>query len=82
MDSTPQALIARNTHYVWDDDENEALCGADVSDRQWAVITPVNCEDCIEVEKFLKIFNAFHLMYGVRESLQAAVQVITSGHTI
>lgn len=78
MVSTHQRLKTRYVHYVWDDDEDESFCGLDVSDKQWAVVLQVDCPQCIEIERFVRIFNAFNTTYDVRDSIKATLQLLRS----
>lgn len=43
-------------HLVWEDDENESLCGLDVSNMDWEQSTgPVTiCSACLEARKFVE----------------------------
>jgi hypothetical protein len=48
-------------HWTWADDENEALCGADVSSHKWFPDTvPVNCADCIRIDEICTLDDAYY----------------------
>lgn len=80
MDSTQQTSEAKYmTHLVWEDDEDESLCGLDVSRVPWEGIVVKWCPNCANVDRFLNIFNSFNTTYDVKTSLQATVQAINSG---
>lgn len=81
MDSIPQTSITNLTHYVWYDDENESLCGLDVTHEPWTTKGPF-CHKCLEVDKFLTVFESFNTTYDTRESLQATVQAMKSELTV
>ena len=81
MDSTQPTLVTKITHLVWDDDENESLCGLDVSDYiwenslfPWDVTTPWDCPTCTEVKSFVSIFNHFNTTYDTKTSIAATLQ--------
>ena len=77
MDSTQlTSEVKYVTHLVWADDEDESLCGLDVSDIDWEGIVVRWCPDCIKVERFLGIFESFNATYDVKDSIHAAFQVM------
>ncbi len=51
-----EAEIPEPVHLVWEDDENESLCGLDVSNMAWEQSTePVTiCSACLEARKFVE----------------------------
>lgn len=61
-------------HWVWDDDPDESLCGKDVSHKKWNDGS-VDCLECIEVDKFVRLVESFLERFDVKDSLFAAVGV-------
>lgn len=77
MDSTQSTSATKYiTHIVWADDENESLCGLDVSDAHWEGIVVRWCPECNNVDRFLNIFESFNSTYDVKDSINAALQVM------
>lgn len=83
MDSTQQTSEVKGTHLVWEDNEDESLCGLDVSGfvwekpiKPWGVTAPWDCSLCVQIDSFLKMFEIYNTTYDVRTSIEASIQSI------
>lgn len=76
MDSTQQKSKASYIHYVWEDDENETLCGLDASSKPW-VDSGTLCQGCKEVDFFLTIFDGFNKTYSIQDALKTTFKVLS-----
>lgn len=48
-------------HWTWADNEDEALCGEDVSGKAWKPSTvPVTCVECIRIDEICTLDDAFY----------------------
>lgn len=61
-------------HWVWDDDPDESLCGLDVNNQNWTE-GKIDCPNCLEIDAFMKVVEAFHTNFDMRDSLVAAVGI-------
>lgn len=82
MDSTQPTSDKYITHLVWEDDEDESLCGLDVSETNWEGIVVRWCPKCANVDRFLNVFESFNASYDVKTSLEATIETIKNAKAI
>lgn len=64
-------------HLVWEDDENETLCGKDVTEAKWLEF--VDCTRCLDVDLFLNILEKFtypNSPYKLGEAIYATIKFL------
>lgn len=44
-------------HWVWDDNPDEAYCGADMTNHEWVPQAQTNCPKCMEIADLCDQFD-------------------------
>lgn len=56
LDTSPKI-----NHFTWPDDDDESLCGQDVSKARWIEDSEhVDCDSCLDVTKLLMSIEDYH----------------------